>query len=90
MSEQEEIQYCLKCSKACCNNCLTEKGEVKTKAKQFFLWKGKEYTVTELANIRGLERSSMWRRIHLGGVDFAMSDIKNIKEWKKKQEEVSK
>lgn len=85
MTEKEEIYNCLKCQKEYCDNCMENDGREKKRFNRIFKWEGKDCTIAELAQIRKVDKSTMWRRIKTGGLEYAMSDVINIKRWKEIQ-----
>lgn len=76
MELSEEIKMCLNCKKYLCNDCLSNKN----KQRKVYEYKGCEYNMKELSEIRGVSYGIMRHRLKYG-LDFAMSKYRTKKEY---------
>lgn len=87
MTEREKIDYCLKCKRKECDDCISRMSNAPaSKPAKLHEWHGKMYTVKQLAEMSGRTVNGIAYRIKAGGVEFAMSACRNLKEWKEKKE----
>lgn len=79
---KEQIKRCLTCRKKTCNNCVDTR-YIGVGINDVYLWDGEERKARDLAEERGLSFSAFRTRIAKGGLDFAMSQHKKIRDWEK-------
>ena len=76
---KEMIEKCLTCTFPDCHNCLDKSNA--TKINSSYNHYDKE--LIEWAELHGMRKSTLYSRVKRGGVEFAKSGVKSIKEWNK-------
>lgn len=81
---KSEVDMCLNCKKPECDDCISNQ-PAEGKALLEYRWHEKMYSVRQLAKISGRDVDTIRYRLKVGGVDFAMSACRSLKEWKKRK-----
>lgn len=84
MSEAEEIKKCLECKKVECTNCMRVKEHNPNRGKKY-PFNGEMRTVAEIADILGMTRQALDKRISVGGFEYAVSGVCWYKTWLKQK-----
>ena len=84
LSEKELIRLCLECKKSkCTGTCETFRGVIKAKATRRkganYYWQGEFRTITQLAKISGISRSTLIWRLNVAGMPLAQAMTQEVK-----------
>ena len=87
LSEKELIRLCLECKKSkCTGTCEAFRGVNKAKATRRkgadYYWQGEFRTITQLAKISGISRSTLIWRLNVAGMPLAQAMTKQVNEKK--------
>ena len=81
----EFIDRCLHCKFAECNNCLAKEKKGTYQNYGLILYEGEYLSISDIAEKIGMSTKGLYGRIERGGLDYALSPCRTMKEWQSLQ-----